>query len=84
MSTVTTAIKMTRLTVTWGPIMYIKVAPWCNASVTPFGVKTEANSERTNCAGHWGPGDRYHKQPLKTGKKVTTPVAQELVSYATS
>ena len=36
MSTITTVIKMTELTVTWGPVVYLQVAPWCKASITQF------------------------------------------------
>ena len=31
---------------TWGPIVDPPVTPWCKASVTPFGHKTEEKSGR--------------------------------------
>ena len=36
---------MGRLTVIWGPIMYLPEAPWCKDSVTPFGPRQKKRVE---------------------------------------
>ena len=70
------------LTVTWGLIVYLPMATWCKASVTPIGLKTEEKSgrRRTNHVLDKGIQVIAITDCHKTETRVTILGLQELVS----